>query len=216
VKNQLYRIITLLAIVAYFVPIVIVLLKKLWKDNYFLLAAIYWLAGAVINIIGFLPGIRPATLEVVTVLYNMFDIPFILSILWYTSSSIQLKKLLPIAIFGYIVIELGLVFFYGLNDNAIKYILGVGVLMVLVALVWEITVYLQRIEHTNREKSMLFIFAALLFEYGSYTIVYTFEYFIKAYDVMDNLLIYYISTLIAVLIASFGFLIKKKNEPLAY
>lgn len=194
----------------------IVLLKKQWRDNYFLLVAVYWVAGAIINIIGFMPGIQPATLEVVTVLYNMFDIPFILSILWYISSSTQLKGLLRIAVFGYIVVELVLVILYGINYNAIKYILGVGVLMVLITLIWEITLYLQRIEHTNREKSMLFIFAALLFEYGSYTIVYTFEYFIKAYDVMDNLLIYYISTLIAVLIASFGFLMKSNKEPVTY
>jgi hypothetical protein len=213
-KEQFYKIVTVLAIIAYFVPMAIVLLKKLWKDVFFLLFAVYWIVGAIINIISFIPGITPTSLEIVTVLYNMFDIPFILAILWYTTTSISLKKLLKIVIGSYVVVELLLVMNSGVRYDSIKYILGAGVLMVLVTLVWEITLYLQRMEHTNREKSMLFIYAALLFEYGTYTIVYTFEYFILAYDVTDNLLIYYISTVIAILIASVGFLLKKNPEPL--
>lgn len=215
-KEQLYRIVTVLAIIAYFIPMLIVLFKKLWRDNYFLLVAVYWVAGALINITGFMPGIPAKTLEVLTVSYNMFDIPFILSILWYTTSSQSLKKLLKILIAGYIIIELVLVFSNGLNYEAIKYILGAGVLLVLITLVWEISLYLQVMEHTNRERSMLFIYAALLFEYGSYTVVYTFEYFVLTYDVTDNLLIYYISTVIAIMIASFGFLLKNDNDSVSY
>lgn len=211
-KEQLYRIVSVLAIAAYFVPMLIVLFKKLWRDHYFLLLAIYWLTGAMVNVTPHIPGISPTTLEVVTVIYNMFDIPFILSILWYTTSSPSLKRLLLIIIAGYILIELLLVFSNGVNYGAIKYILGAGVLVVLITLTWEITLYLQQMEHTNRERSMLFIYAALLFEYGSYAIVYTFEYFISAYNVMDNHLIYYISALIAIMIASVGFLLKQKNK----
>ena len=110
----------------------------------------------------------------------------------------------------YIVIEVILVFKLGINYEAIKYIIGVGVLMVLITLVWEITLYLQRMEHNNRRKSMLFIYAAFLFEYGSYTIVYIFDYFIIPSDQADKFLIYYISTLIAIMIACFGFLIEEK------
>ena len=108
----------------------------------------------------------------------MVDIPFILWILWYTSFSSSLAKILKVVIAVYIVIELITCLTIGVNYGAIKYIMGIGVLLVLVTLVWEITLYLQRIEHSNRERSMLFIYAALLFEYGSYTIVYIFDYLI--------------------------------------
>lgn len=215
-KDQFYRIITLLATIAYFVPVFIVVSRKLWKDKYFLYLGVYWLIGAVINILTIIPGIGLPTLEVMTVIYNMIDIPFILWILWYTSSSSTLAKILRLVIVVYTVTELILVFSLGINYEAIKYIIGAGVLIVIIALVWEIILYLQRMEHNNREKSMLFIYAALLFEYGSYTIVYVFDYFIIPSDDVDKLLIYYISTLITILIASFGFLLKKNKDSLAF
>jgi hypothetical protein len=214
VKDQIYRIITILATVAYFIPVLIVIFKKLWKDMYFLYLGIYWLGGALVNTITNVPGIGLATLEVITVIYNMIDIPFILWILWYTSFSSSLAKLLRPMIVAYIIIEVVLVLSLGINYEAIKYIMGAGVLVVLITLVWEITLYLQRIEHSNREKSMLFIYAALLFEYGSYTIVYIFDYFIVPADQVDKFLIYYISSLIAIAIASFGFLLKKTKKSL--
>jgi hypothetical protein len=216
VKDQFYRIITLLATIAYFVPVLIVLFKKLWNDNYFLFLGIYWLTGALVNIVANIPGIEPSILEIITVIYNMIDIPFILWILWYTSSSSSLAKLLRICILLYMLVEMVLVVNLGVNYEAIKYIIGVGVLIVLIALVWEITLYLQRMEHSNKEKAMLFIYAALLFEYGSYTIVYIFDYFIIPADEIDKLLIYYISTLIAIMIASFGFLLKKRKDSLVF
>lgn len=212
-KDQVYRIISILATIAYFIPALIVIFKRLWKDTYFLYLGIYWLAGAVVNTITNIPGIP---VEVISVLYNMVDIPFILWILWYTSFSSSLAKILRVVIAAYIIIELILVVILGVNYDAIKYIMGVGVLVVLITLVWEITLYLQRIEHSNREKSMLFIYAALLFEYGSYTIVYIFDYFIIPANQVDTLLIYYSSSLIAMSIACFGFLLKKNKESLAF
>ena len=214
-KDQVYKIISILATVAYFIPAFIVVFKKLWRDTYFFYLGIYWLLGAMVNIVTNTLGMELRTLEIITVLYNMIDIPFILWILWYTSFSSQLAKLLRFVIVGYVVTEIVLVLAFGLNYDAIKYIIGGGLLLVVATLIWEITIYLQRIEHSNREKAMLFIYAALLFEYGSFTIVYIFDYFIIPADQVDKWLIYYISTLIAIAIACFGFLLKKANKSLA-
>lgn len=212
-KEQVYQTITLLATIAYFVPALIVIIKKLWKDPYFLYLGIYWLTSALVNIITEIPGVP---VEVVSVLYNMIDIPFMLWILWYTSFSSSLAKILRVVIAAYITIEVMLVLIMGVNYDAIKYIMGIGVLIVIVTLVWEITLYLQRMEHSNRERAMLFIYAALLFEYGSYTVVYIFDYFIEPPDKADTLLIYYSSSLIALSIACFGFLLKKTKKSLAF
>jgi hypothetical protein len=213
VKEQVYEIISFLATIAYFVPALIVIFKKLWKDPYFLYLGLYWLAGAVVNIVTRVPG---APSEVIAVLYNMFDIPFMLWILWYTSFSTLLAKILRVIIAVYIIIELLLVFRLGVNYDAIKYIMGIGVLVVVIALVWEITLYIQRLEHSNREKAMLFIYAALLFEYGTYTVVYVFDYFLKPGGNDDTRLIYYTSSLIAISIACFGFLLKKTKKSLVF
>ena len=214
-KDQFYKIISILATVAYFIPAFIVLFKKLWRDTYFFYLGIYWFLGAMVNIATNTIGMELLTLEIITVVYNMIDIPFILWILWYTSFSSHLAKLLRFVIVGYVITEIVLVLTFGLNYDAIKYIIGGGLLLVVTTLIWEITIYLQRIEHSNREKAMLFIYAALLFEYGSFTIVYIFDYFIIPADQVDKWLIYYISTLIAIVIACFGFLLKKTNKSLA-
>jgi len=216
VKDQFYKFITLLATIAFFVPVLIVLVKKLWQDKYFLFLGAYWLIGALVNIITLIPGIGSRTLEIIIVIYNLMDILFILWILWYTSSSTAFAKILRIVIVVFFLIELLLLFSFGINYEAIKYIMGAGVLVVLVTLVWEIRLYLQRMEHNNREKSMLFIYAALLFEYGSYIIVYILDYFIIRAAHIDTFLIYYISTLIAIMIASFGFLIRKNKDALVF
>lgn len=215
-KDQFYKFITLLATIAFFVPVLIVLVKKLWQDKYFLFLGAYWLIGALVNIITLIPGIGSRTLEIIIVIYNLMDILFILWILWYTSSSTAFAKILRIVIVVFFLIELLLLFSFGINYEAIKYIMGAGVLVVLVTLVWEIRLYLQRMEHNNREKSMLFIYAALLFEYGSYIIVYILDYFIIRAAHIDTFLIYYISTLIAIMIASFGFLIRKNKDALVF
>jgi hypothetical protein len=212
VKDQFYRIITILATIAYFIPVVIILLKKIWKDSYFLFLGIYWLLGAVINSVTLIPGIGLPALEVITVIYNMVDVPFILWILWYTSSSSLLARILKVIIALYLITEVIVVLKLGVNYEAIKYVMGAGVLLVLITLVWEIALYMQRMEHNNREKSMLFIYAAFLFEYGSYTIVYIFDYYIIPSDQVDKFLIYYISMLIAIMIACLGFLIKKNTR----
>lgn len=211
-KDQVYRIISLLATFAYFIPVLIMLVKKLWKDPCFLLLGLYWLVNALINIVASTPGITQSQLETITIIYNMIDIPFILGILWYTTASSLQARMVKFIIPAYVLTEIVLVFKLGLQYDSIKYVMGVGLVIVMIALVWEISLYLQQVQHSNRERSMLFIYAALLFEYGSYTIVYIFDYFIITAETIDKLLIYYSSTLISVAIACFGFMMRKTNR----
>jgi hypothetical protein len=65
-------------------------------------------------------------------------------------------------------------------------------------------------KYNFRQKALLFIHAALLFEYGTYIVVYIFDYFYVDTAVLDNYLIYYLSTLIAIMVACFGLLQKRE------
>ncbi len=61
----------------------------------------------------------------------------------------------------------------------------------------------------TREKALLLIHGALLFQYGTYIVVYVFDYFIvDVADGVDKFLIYYISTIISIGIGSSGLLLK--------
>ena len=207
-KNLIYEIVSVAAIVAYFVPLAIVLLKKLWHVTPFLLFALYWGAGGIVNVVH-LMGFSNRTLEIITVLYNAIDMPVVMAIVYKTTASPAIRKFSGFAVAGLLGIEIVNLFLRGLNYEALKYSLAIGLLLVLTLIVWEIILYLQKIVHTGREKGLLFIYAALLFEYGTYIIIYIFDYYLEHISsTMDNYLVYYISSFIALVIATCGYLTK--------
>jgi hypothetical protein len=212
VKNLIYEIVSVLAIVAYFVPLAIVLLKKMWSVTPFLLFALYWLVGGLVNVVDYI-GVSDRAVEITTVLYNILDMPAVMYILHKTTSSATLKKFIGIAAPGFLVAEIINTIIRGLNYASLKYTLAVGLLLVLTLIVWEIILYLQKIVHSGREKGLLFIYAALLFEYGTYIIIYIFDYYLEHISsTADNYLVYYISSLIAIIIAICGYLTKGINK----
>ena len=90
-KNIIYQVISLVAIVAYFVPITIVMVKRLWSVLPFLLFGLYWLVGGLVNTIEFIP-LPKAAIEVITVFYNMFDMFAVLAIFYFSTASANIKK----------------------------------------------------------------------------------------------------------------------------
>ena len=211
VKGILFDIISLFAIVAYFLPLLIVLFKRLWHHRSFVLFALYWLVAGVVNVLVLIPELNPEFLRTLKAGYNMLDIPFILTIFYFTTSSDRIRHFVKFVLIGFIIIELINAYIKGINYQAIKYVLGLGVFLVLTIVVWEIVWYLRKMVHSAKEKAMIFIYSALLFEYGTYIIIYIFDYFITGSDNTDNLLIYYLSSFIAIVIACCGFLIRQNR-----
>jgi hypothetical protein len=208
VKNQVYHVISLLAIVAYFVPIVIVMIKKLWHITPFVLFACYWLIGGMVNMIDLVP-VDKSIIEIFTVIYNTVDMPIVLAIFYLTTSSPAIKKFTRVVAPAFAVLELVNLVIRGVNYEALKYTLALGLIIVLTVILWEIILYLQKIEHTGLQKGLLFIYAALLFEYGTYIVIYIFDYYMEeASTTTDNFLVYYVSSLVAIVIATCGFLRK--------
>ena len=217
-KRSFYDIISVAAIFSYFIPILVVLLRKLWRDAFFILFAVYWLLGGLINMPDLLPGFSEELKSDMGVIYNLLDIPLILIIFYYTSSSFMIRRYILFSLALLIAFEAVNFLIYGLNYDALKYSLGPGIAIVLIVLTWEIVRYLQKIEHSNRQSAKIFIYAALLFEYGTFTLIYIFDYFIPNSNSEDSFLIYYISTVIAIFIALGGYLIikikKRVEEPM--
>lgn len=99
-----------------------------------------------------------------------------------------------------------------LTYDTIKYPLGAGVAMVLFIVIVEIVRYMQTIEHSNRQNAKMFIYAGVLFEYATFVVIYIFDYFVAAYNATDSYIIYYLSSVVALFIASCGYLLFKKYE----
>ncbi len=67
--------------------------------------------------------------------------------------------------------------------------------------------YVKKMEHTRFETSMVFVYAALLFAYGSFFIIYIFAHWhpdIGSSGIADSYLLYYISLLLSAAVTSTG------------
>lgn len=208
----MFDIISVAAILSYFVPLIIVIAKKLWNDLFFMLFASYWAVGGLINLCDIIPGVSEETGYMIGVFYNMLDIPFILAILYCTTSSTIIKRIVPFAVAVIVCMEITGVMLEGLNFDALKYSLGAGIALVLLIVGTEIVRYMQTMEPSNRQNAKMFIYAAVLFEYATFIVIYIFDYFMEASNRQDSFIIYYISTLGAILIASCGYLLFRKYE----
>ncbi|MBA4168082.1 MAG: hypothetical protein H0X41_11175 [Chitinophagaceae bacterium] len=220
-KQVLLEILSVATVLSFFVPLLIVLLKKLLRDPFFMSFAIYWATSGVLGLIDFIPAFPKHISQTIGAVYNMLDIPIVLGILYYTSTSLLVKKFTSIAFIFYVLLEAAGVVIKGVNYEALKYPLATGLALVMIVIGWEIIRYLQKVEHSNRQNAKVLIYAALIFEYACYIVVYIVDYFTTETDYQslkpDMFLIYYISSLIGILIASSGYLIHKKykkKEPL--
>jgi len=212
VKSQVYNIISVIAITASFIPIVLVLVKKLWKESAFLLIAFYWVLSGIVNILD-KSGIAKPTMDLVTIIYNMCDIPIVLGLIYFTTKSFRIKRFTMIAAPALLVAQLISFIVKGWNYDAAKYVLAAGLLMVIYAVICELSLYMHKLQHTRHEKAMVFIHVSFLFAYGTFIIIYIFDYYVKVgVSSIDNFIIYYISSLIAIIIASIGYLAKGSSR----
>ncbi len=208
----MYHLISIAAVASYFVPILIVLMKKAWRDQFFLLFAVYWCVGGTINVFDVVPGVSKHLLHNITIFYNMLDIPFMLGILYFTTTYNFIRKTAGAGIALLLLVQVISIIKGGISYDSQKYALGVGVALVLCIVAMEIIRYMQKIEHSTRQNAKMFVYAALLFEYATFIVIYIFDYILISEDRTDNFIIYYISTLVAILIASCGFLLFRKYE----
>jgi hypothetical protein len=212
-KSIIYQIVSVLAVGLYFVPMIIVIGKKLWSAVPFRLFALYWLVCAVANLIEFLPLSGPA-LELFTVIYNVLDIPFVLAIFYFCTASAAVKKFTKIVAPALLAVSLVNCSIKGFTADSLKYMLGGELLIICGVIIWEIILKLQQIKLTGQAKGLLLICAALLFEYGTFIVIYIFDYFLPGTSTAaDNFLVYYLSSLVALPVAICGFLIKGIKMP---
>lgn len=211
VKSQIYLVVSVLTVVMSFVPALIVLLKKLWQATPFQYFAIYWIINGLMNIMFLVEGLNKRFIEVASVIYNALDIPMMVGIIYFAAFSPAIKKFIRIGLVVFVLFEIVCLASSGLRYDALKYALGLGLIFILTTIIWQISLYLQQVVYATREKALLLIHGALLFQYGTYIVVYIFDYFLSGSSVADNIdkfLVYYISTILSIGIGSSGLLLK--------
>jgi hypothetical protein len=206
--------VAILAVGLHFVPVLIVIRKKLWEALPYRLFALYWLAAALVNLLTFMP-LPDEARELCTVIFKLLDIPVILSALYFSTTSRSVRKFTRLMAPALLAVSLVNCIIRGFTVDVLEYVLGGGLLMITGVIVWEIIMKLQRIRLSAYVKGLLLIYAALLFVYGAYAVIYIFDYLLPGKSsATDNQLMYYLSSLVALPVAIGGYLIRGIKTPL--
>lgn len=211
--TSIYQIITAIAAVSFFIPFFILMVKRLIKYQSLLWFAVYWMLAGVVNLPFMSEAFRNSDLMIVTErVFNLADAPFMLFILYKTvhieAIQTSIRKMLP----AFLCAVLLLTVITRLQRYAEILMVGGGLSIILMYIIWIISHYIKGIKHHDIEYTLQFIYYALLFEYGISVVTFIFSYMIPdESNVQDSFLIYHLSVIISISVASYGLLIHKER-----
>ena len=197
-----------IAILCCFVPVILLLFRKMRKVTTYRMIGIYWLFNGVINFMNLdlFRHFRNNDLqERLTFYYNILDTPLVLVVFACAVTGRHRQWLLR-TLGLFIIGEVGLILWHGYNFTSSTMIIGSGLLLILAYSVIGLVQYMRKMEHTPFENSMVFVYAALLFAYGSFLIIYIFTHLRSSSEGSgrDSFLLYYISLLLSAAVTSLG------------
>jgi len=197
VQSLLYPYISNLAIAFCFVPLVLLLWKKMSREKAYLFVAIYWLANGLLNVPNWLGQAENSKLQSqITLLYNLLDAPLALLVFYFSALGVKKKVLLYLLVL-FVFFELAIVFWKGNNLSSSTIIIGVSTLVALIFTLTGITQYFNK---------MGFVYAGFLFNYGPFIVIYIFSYLRIESDAIraESFFLYYLSLLAATILTSIG------------
>lgn len=198
------------AIVICFVPFVFLGFKKVRKVNTYRVIGIYWLFNGLVNFPILWPiqqGGLHNFFQHLSNVYDMVDTPLVLLVFALASSG-KLRKQVLLVLVSFAIGESILIGRKGYSFSW-PIVVGIGVSLILVYTVMGLWQYLKKMEHNRFEHSMVYVYAALLFGYGTYLIIYLLYYFrgsASGYNEADTFLLYYTSLLLSAVVTSTGIL----------
>lgn len=197
-----------LAIALCFVPFLFLGFKKVRQVNTYKVLGIYWFLNGLVN----LPHIAPIQQEGIRNFfarfsdwYDLADAPLMLLVFALASPGMWRKQLLlvlSVLIAGETVFLLAKGYTYSW-----PVIICIGVLLVLIYSVIGLWQFFKQMEHDRFENSMAFVYAALIFAYGTYLIIFLLSYLPRSagsYNLQDSYLMYYIGLLLAAVLTIAG------------
>jgi hypothetical protein len=197
-----------LAIALCFVPFLFLGFKKVRQVNTYKALGVYWLLNGLVNLPR-VTSIQQASLRNFFTRfsdwYDLADAPLMLLVLALASSG-MLRKQLLLVLSGLVAGEAVFLLVKGYT-YCWPVIICAGVLLVLVYSVIGLWQFFKQMEHDRFENSMAFVYAALIFAYGTYLIIFWLSYLPKGangYDVQDSYLMYYISLALAAVLTCAG------------
>lgn len=195
------------AILVCFIPFLLLGWKNIRKVHTWWVLGIYWLLNGLDNLleIWFAQGqdLRHTVIRQISFYYSLADAPLVL-LAFALARQGKSRKALLLVLLLFLTGEMILVRIRG--NGSLGLILASGVAVIIVFSLTGLWEYLKKMEHTRFENSMVFIYASLLFSYGSMLIIYIFAHFHHSSGTSDadSFLLYYISLLLSAAITCAG------------
>ena len=194
---------TILGVAFCFFPIGLYWWKKLNPNKTYLVISLYWM----INGILYAPEIfnwkwyNDITFQI-TLFYNLLDAPLVILMFYFLFK----KKIFKYLMIAFFIFETVMTIWMGYNFDSDNIIIGVGSLICLILNIWGISKYFLKVNHTDNENVMVFVYAGFIFYYGLFAVVFNYNYLHvsgsqRPYVVFVN----YAAIILATLLTSYGF-----------
>lgn len=145
------------------------------------------------------------------VVINYLDVPLMLLTLLHFCPLKKQRKKLQIIFTLYLVYEIVIASIYKLDTTAIVYVMGPGMLIILVSAFYFFTRYIKTAVETGKGTGKTLMLVAILFAYTCYLMVYLFYYLLKTPHTDDAFLLYFMGTIISSIIMTVGLVLTRKR-----
>ena len=207
----------ILSTIALFTPVCVIVITKLIRYKQYLPLFIWCVLAFGFNLMTEHLVSVPKTIErYYGIIYNLTDMPLILSFLIFqVASSVQIKTM-KILLIAYILFEIVLIAMFGITIKTITITMGPGLLIVFGYSLYYFVYTVKRSFVHTKFIGKAIIASALSFAYGCFIIIYIMYYVIALPDLANLLLIYYFITIIYCGILSVGLYIESKRKKKLY
>ena len=213
-----HAVLGILSATALFIPIVLIIVLRLFKHTSFLALGVYYLLPGIYELGQ--QNILPLSKNIshyLGITNNLLDAPMMMTFLLFFSYSVRMSKKIKYGIFIFIVFEVVVLILFGMTVKAITVVLAPGILIILCL---SFIMFLRQVRVTimqQRGMGKSLMISSVLFAYTIYGLIYLFYYVLDTPYKTDALLVYYLASFLSSLLLSFGILInikriKKLNE----
>ncbi|HEU4472791.1 MAG TPA: hypothetical protein VFR58_16970 [Flavisolibacter sp.] len=202
----------ILCILSLTLPVAVIFYNRFYSHRSLAALLVYYTSSILYNLMA--EGFLPSTTSFLTgfgMLNNFLDVPLMLTVLLFFCPSKQKQTIVKALIISFIAYEVVVLAIHGFNRVAIVYILGPGLILVLLYTGY---LFVKQVKFSimhGKNQGRMFMLASILFAYACYTLIYYFFYIQKTPYKADTLLLYYISSFAAAVLMAVGLHLMRKR-----
>lgn len=197
---------------AFCLPVFLIVIFRLHVYKPFFALLIYFLLATVSNLMT--EGVVPATEQVrkiFGVVYNLLDLPLMLTGLLLFCGSRQKVKNICVTIVVFLLYEVVVLWWHGFTRQTVTYVLGPGIVVILAYSVHLFVQYVKLAVVHEKAIGKALMIGAVCFTYGSYAMIYVFYYVAETPAVAEVFILYYVASIVSAVLLSVGITLVQKR-----